>query len=175
MGIGRRYGRRMQTISGIHYNWSMPGTSTPEYFALIRNFRRHAFLLIYLFGASPAVDASFVADRPHQLQQLAEGTFGRPHATSLRMGRLGYQSDAQSALAVSYNCLESYAASLHQAMVSEYDTEEWILSGYVLEPLASFGLIERRSKSDWPSILEKDSVRITLLWKKFISFEPFDR
>ena len=126
MGIGRRYGRRMQTISGIHYNWSMPGTSTPEYFALIRNFRRHAFLLIYLFGASPAVDASFVADHPHQLQQLAVGTFGRPHATSLRMGRLGYQSDAQSALAVSYNCLESYAASLHQAMVSPYPAYEAI-------------------------------------------------
>jgi len=53
------------------------------------------------------VDASFVADRPHDLQPLAVGTFGRPHATSLRMGRLGYQSNAQAALAVSYNCLES--------------------------------------------------------------------
>jgi glutamate--cysteine ligase len=109
VGIGHRYGRRMQTISGIHYNWSMPGLATAHYFALIRNFRRGAFLLIYLFGASPAVDASFVADRPHGLQPLAEGTFGRPHATSLRMGRLGYQSNAQAALAVSYNCLESYA------------------------------------------------------------------
>jgi glutamate--cysteine ligase len=54
MGLGHRYGRRMQTISGIHYNWSMPGVSTDEYFALIRNFRRHSFLLLYLFGASPA-------------------------------------------------------------------------------------------------------------------------
>src|SRR3954471_9445271 len=116
----------MQQISGIHYNWSMPGISTADYFGLIRNFRRHASLLIYLFGASPAVDASFVADRPHSLQQLAEGTFGRPHATSLRMGRLGYQSDAQSALAVSYNCLESYAASLHEAMVSPYPAYEAI-------------------------------------------------
>jgi glutamate--cysteine ligase len=25
MGLGHRYGRRMQTISGIHYNWSLPG------------------------------------------------------------------------------------------------------------------------------------------------------
>ena len=32
-----------------------------------------------------------------------------PYATSLRMGPLGYQSDAQSSLAVSYNCLQSYA------------------------------------------------------------------
>ncbi len=48
MGLGHRYGRRMQTISGIHYNWSMPGVSTEDYFALIRNFRRHSFLLLYL-------------------------------------------------------------------------------------------------------------------------------
>jgi glutamate--cysteine ligase len=60
MGLGHRYGRRMQTISGIHYNWSLPGLSNDEYFALIRNFRRHSFLLLYLFGASPAVCGSFV-------------------------------------------------------------------------------------------------------------------
>ncbi len=62
---------------------------------------------------------------------------------------------------------------LHEAMVSEYDTEEWIFSGYVLEPLRDFGLIERQSKGDWPAITEKDSVRLTQLWKKFISFIPF--
>jgi len=126
VGLGHRYGRRMQTISGIHYNWSMPGITTSEYFALIRNFRRHAFLLIYLFGASPAVDASFVAGQPHGLEALAEGTLGRPDATSLRMGRLGYQSNAQAALAVSYNSLESYAASLHEAMVRPYPAYEAI-------------------------------------------------
>ena len=53
--MDHRYGRRMQTISGIHYNWSLPEVTTAEYFGLIRNFRRHSFLLLYLFGASPAV------------------------------------------------------------------------------------------------------------------------
>ncbi|MCU0774234.1 MAG: glutamate--cysteine ligase, partial [Ideonella sp.] len=51
MGLGHRYGRRMQTISGIHYNWSLPGLGNDEYFALIRNFRRTAPLLLLLFGA----------------------------------------------------------------------------------------------------------------------------
>src|SRR5688572_28886590 len=37
MGLAHRYGRRMQTISGIHYNWSLPGRSNEEYFALVRN------------------------------------------------------------------------------------------------------------------------------------------
>jgi hypothetical protein len=62
---------------------------------------------------------------------------------------------------------------LHEVMVSQYDQEEWILSGYVLEPLRDFGLIEKRSKSDWPAVTEKDFIRITPLWKKFISLSPF--
>ena len=125
MGLSHRYGRRMQTISGIHYNFSLPGDlSNAAYFALIRNFRRYSWLLLYLFGASPAVCASFVAGRAHELERLSEDTFYLPHATSLRMGRLGYQSDAQSSLAVSYNNLESYAASLQEALTKPYPAYE---------------------------------------------------
>ena len=119
-GLGYRYGRRMQTISGIHYNWSLPGVSSEDYFGLIRNFRRHAFLPLYLFGASPAVCSTFVAGREHRLQSLNSGTMYLPYATSLRMGRLGYQSDAQSALEVSYNSLAGYAASLQTALTKPY-------------------------------------------------------
>ena len=126
MGLGHRYGRRMQTISGIHYNWSLPGLSNDEHFALIRNFRRHAFVLLWLFGASPAVCASFVAGRAHGLQPLGDGSLHLPHATSLRMGRLGYQSEAQASLAVSCNSLESYAASLHEALTTPYPPYEKI-------------------------------------------------
>jgi glutamate--cysteine ligase len=114
----------MQTISGIHYNWSLPGVSSESYFGLIRNFRRHAFLLLYLFGASPAVCSSFVAGRQHELQKLAGSTMYMPHGTSLRMGRLGYQSDAQASLAVSYNSLEGYAASLADALTRPYPAYE---------------------------------------------------
>jgi glutamate--cysteine ligase len=124
MGLGHRYGRRMQTISGIHYNWSMPGISTEAYFGLIRNFRRHSFLLLYLFGASPALCSSFVEGRDHGLQTLKGKTLHMPHATSLRMGRLGYQSDAQASLSVSYNSLESYAASLQEALTKPYPPYE---------------------------------------------------
>ncbi|WPB59295.1 glutamate--cysteine ligase [Xylophilus sp. GOD-11R] len=120
MGLGHRYGRRMQTISGIHYNWSLPGVSSEEYFDLIRNFRRHAFLLLTLFGASPAVCGSFVEGRPHQLEPIGEGSMHMPYGTSLRMGRLGYQSDAQATLSVSYNSLEGYAASLQDALTRPY-------------------------------------------------------
>ena len=80
-GLSWRYGRRMQTISGIHYNWSLPGLGNEEYFALIRNFRRHSFVLLALFGASPAVCSSFVAGSEHGLQPLSPNTLHLPHAT----------------------------------------------------------------------------------------------
>ncbi|MBP7133092.1 MAG: glutamate--cysteine ligase [Aquabacterium sp.] len=124
LGLSHRYGSRMQTISGIHYNWSFPGLSSADYFALIRNFRRHSFLLLYLFGASPAVTSSFVAGQPHGLEALSADALHLPYATSLRMGRLGYQSDAQSALCVSYNDLEGYAHSLQEALTVPYPPYE---------------------------------------------------
>ncbi|MEO5700319.1 MAG: glutamate--cysteine ligase [Casimicrobiaceae bacterium] len=135
IGLSHRYGRRMQLISGLHYNFSLAEESWPmagfgeaneAYFSLIRNFRRHGWLLLYLFGASPAVCSSFVEGREHTLQELAAGTLYLPHATSLRMGRLGYLSATQDALAVSYNDLASYAASLEDALVTPYPAYETI-------------------------------------------------
>ena len=135
-GLGHRYGRSMQTIAGIHYNFSLPNAfwrelqaeernqlslqdfKTQRYFALIRNFRRYFWLLIYLFGASPAVCGSFVAGRDHKLQAFDTSgkSFYLPHATSLRMGDLGYQSDAQKSLIVCYNNLPSYLNTLYCAI-----------------------------------------------------------
>ena len=143
-GLAHRYGRRMQTISGIHYNFSLPAGAWPAlqaaearggsleayrnagYFSLIRNFRRHSWLLLVLFGASPAVSRCFVAGRSHALAPLSDDSLYLPHATSLRMGPLGYQSDAQSALAVSYNSLAGYAASLNRALTEPYPPYEAI-------------------------------------------------
>ncbi len=136
-GLAHRYGRRMQTISGVHYNFSLPDTAWPElldatdpaqmqacrnkaYFGLIRNFRRYSWLLLYLFGASPAVCGSFVQGREHRLEPIGKGSMYLPYGTSMRMGPLGYQSDAQRTLAVSYNNLQVYAASLKKALTQPY-------------------------------------------------------
>jgi len=143
-GLSHRYGRRMQTISGIHYNFSLPAEAWPllqsaagvggpvdrfqdaGYFALIRNFRRHSWLLLLLIGASPAVCGTFVSGHSHGLCGWDTGTYFAPYGTSLRMGRLGYQSDAQAALAVSFNCLASYAQTLHRALTETYPAYEAI-------------------------------------------------
>jgi glutamate--cysteine ligase len=143
-GLAHRYGRRMQTISGVHYNFSLPDAAwaslqqvdgyrgalqdyrTDGYFALIRNFRRSSWLPLYLFGTSPAACRCFVEGRAHSLQDLGAHTVYLPNATSLRMGPLGYQSDAQASLNVSFNGLERYARSLQRAMTEPYPAYEAI-------------------------------------------------
>jgi glutamate--cysteine ligase len=154
-GLAWRYGRRMQTISGIHYNWSMPGLGNAEYFTLIRNFRRHGWLLLYLFGASPAVCASFVDGRAHSLRELQPGTLYLPHATSLRMGRLGYQSDAQSSLVVVCNDLESYGATLQRGLTQVYP------------PYEEIGVREPGAKGDGPESYRQLSTTLLQIENEF--------
>ena len=137
-GLAPRYGKTMQCIAGIHYNFSLPealwsvlqadeqdGRSPQDYqswryIALIRNFRRYSWLLMYLFGASPALDASFMRGRAHQLEQFDDETLYLPYATSLRMSDLGYQSNAQAGLTPCYDDLPSYTSSLHKAVSTPY-------------------------------------------------------
>lgn len=143
-GLGVRYGRKMQTIAGIHYNLSFPdafwaswhaaaGNSeslesfrSARYFGLVRNFMRQSWLLLYLLGASPAVCKSFLSGREHSLQECGRGTLYLPNATSLRMSSLGYQNSVQSDLRVSYNALDEYVHDLSHAIRTPYPPFEQI-------------------------------------------------
>ena len=60
---------------------------------------------------------------------------------------------------------------LRAAMTHESDKEEWILCGYVLNPLLDWGLFEKKDTGGWPSVTDKDEIRLTALWKKFFQFE----
>ena len=134
-GLWHRYGRIMQCIAGIHYNFSVPdslwealkqqddvaGESMQDfvsrrYFGLIRNFRRYSWLLLYLFGASPAVCRTFLEGKQHNLETLHKHTLYAPYATSLRMSDLGYTNNAQAGLRVCYNSVDDYVRTLGAAM-----------------------------------------------------------
>ncbi|ENW20386.1 MULTISPECIES: glutamate--cysteine ligase [Acinetobacter] len=141
-GLGVRYGRRMQTISGVHYNLSFPDQlfedlqqhetnaelkqlslqdyRSHRYFGLIRNFIRLTPLVMYLLGASPSVCRCFLTGREHHLQALIKGTLYLPEATALRMGRLGYQNSAQKQLGIHYNDLHDYLEGLQKAVHTPY-------------------------------------------------------
>ncbi len=143
-GLAVRYGRMMQSIAGAHYNLSLPDSfwqnwqqllgdarslqdfKSDQYFWLIRNFRRRSWLLMLLFGASPALDASFVRGVSHQLKPLGDDTYYGPHATSLRMGDLGYHNNAQSSLNICFNELRTYTDTLARAIHTPWPDYEAI-------------------------------------------------
>jgi len=135
-GLGYRYGRTMQTIAGVHFNYSLPTTFWPiykeleqnrsaedefrsdAYLGLIRNFRRFGWLVLYLFGASPAVCKSFGAGAGPEMQSLNGETLYEPFGTSLRMSDLGYSSHTQARLDISLNNLDDYIGDLDKAMMT---------------------------------------------------------
>ncbi|MCG8669716.1 MAG: glutamate--cysteine ligase [Pseudomonadales bacterium] len=143
-GLWHRYGRLMQTIAGIHYNVSFPESFwqqyqsicndqqplqafiSQQYFHIIRNFQRYVGMVVYLFGASPAVCPSFLQGREHQLESLNNASLYSPYGTSLRMSNLGYSNDAQSDLNISYNSLDEYVKTLTHAIRTPYKGYEEI-------------------------------------------------
>ena len=145
-GLGHRYGRVMQAISGVHFNYSFPdhfwpvfaeamqcrGGDTQDfrseaYFSLLRNYRRHGWIVLYLFGNSPAICPSFLQGRTvDYLRRLEPGTLYAPYATSLRMSDLGYRNSAQSGLDVSVNSLQHYVRDLTRAITTPHPAYERI-------------------------------------------------
>ncbi|MDD9889632.1 MAG: glutamate--cysteine ligase, partial [Gammaproteobacteria bacterium] len=108
------------------HNGTMQEFRTEKYLHLIRNFHRYSWLLIYLFGASPAACKCFVEGREHDLREFDDSSLYLPDATCLRMGNLGYKSEAQKSLFVCYNDLETYVDCLYQAMHTPYPEYEAI-------------------------------------------------
>src|SRR6201992_3118526 len=133
-GLGLRYGRMMQAISGVHFNYSFPlsfwkmdahireyrdhGTDfiSASYFDLLRNYRRHGWIVLYLFGVSPVVCKSFLRERQAELPDFTHDTAYEPQATSWRMSDVGYRNRNQQGLSVSVNSLDEYVHDLARAI-----------------------------------------------------------
>ncbi|MGE5155228.1 MAG: glutamate--cysteine ligase [Bdellovibrio bacteriovorus] len=144
-GLGNRYGRTMQVIAGVHFNFSFGDafweayqdlegdTGDPvhfrseSYMAMIRNLQRVGWLVPYLFGASPAVCGSFVQGRDTDLVPFDDHSLHYPYATSLRMGDIGYQNQQEegTGLKANYDSLDAYIRSLTWAIETpcpQYET-----------------------------------------------------
>lgn len=146
-GLWHRYGRTMQSIAGVHFNYSVPLKLWPilykqantelsldefiadSYFGLIRNFQRQGWLILYLFGASPAICKQFFKSRPQLMSQFEEFddcSLYHPYATSLRMSDIGYKSKNQADLKITTNSLNGYVESLSAAINTPYPEYEKI-------------------------------------------------
>jgi glutamate--cysteine ligase len=137
-GLGMRYGRIMQAISGVHFNYSFPADLwealeainqskrprqdfvSEQYFGVLRNYRRFGWLVLYLFGTSPCVSKGFFAGREINLPALDDDTVYEPYGTSLRMSDIGYRNKNQASVSVSVNSVEEYVRDLGKAISTPY-------------------------------------------------------
>ena len=135
-GLGYRYGRQMQTIAGVHFNYSLPEEfwapyaqllgdesgkqdfQSEQYLALTRNSRRFGWLLLYLFGASPALCKSFAGNDHTRMSSFNDDTWYEPFGTSLRMSDLGYNNQTQSRLNIRLNNIDEYIDDLSAAILT---------------------------------------------------------
>lgn len=144
VGLGHRYGKRMQMIAGVHYNfsfskefwkiWEQSTTNkkgeksdrmveqseqdfiSENYLGLIRNALRLGWLLPLLFGASPAISSGFIEHDMAGFQQLKNDTLFLPYATSIRLSDFGYHNKAKPMVEVSYNSFQEFIETLHLAV-----------------------------------------------------------
>jgi len=144
IGLWHRYGRSMQAIAGIHFNYSLAENFWPVYQALegntlnrqdfisqcymdmARNIHRYGWLVLYLFGASPAICKSFLKGQSHNFESFDINTLFKPYSTSLRMSDIGYKNDGQSNINISYNTLDSYLARLQSATQTTFEDYQQI-------------------------------------------------
>lgn len=138
IGLGHRYGRRRQMISGIHFSFSFapallaalgsrqpsPAARDAAYFRTARNFLRQRWLVTYLTGASPVADPSFhgvVGSHVAAVRACCPGccpeSFDR-HAISLRTSRHGYADTAGPAMPVSFDDRAGYVRDLRQLLAT---------------------------------------------------------
>lgn len=137
-GLGHRYGRTMQVIAGVHFNFSLSDEfwgayqalegeygplrefASEAYFQMLRNLQRFGWLIPYLFGASPAVCKSFLCGkpRPASMEEFDAHTLFEPFGTSLRMGDIGYQNHREDEIGIkaNYDSLSAYVDSLSCAI-----------------------------------------------------------
>jgi glutamate--cysteine ligase len=105
---------------------------------------RHSWLLLYLFGASPAVCKSFLRGQSVSLEEYDANTWYGPYATSLRMSDIGYTNRKRCALKVNTTvwpvtptacctCRAPTPVRPYQAIGVEVDGEFRQLSGNILQ------------------------------------------
>lgn len=146
-GLALRYGKKMQMISGIHYNFSFSdemldylhekfGDKKDKrlfideiHFGLARNFLRYSWILIYLFGASPFCHPTYYSVIEEELMMVQRCVPSREDvienclqcATSLRVSRFGY-SNVSLHESIFFNSLKEYSTKMRR-MLSTKDEE----------------------------------------------------
>lgn len=132
-GLSLRYGKMMQVISGIHYNFSLKdhlfkafqeatdnhdslaAFKTNRYLHACRNVSHYGFVIPYLLGASPVMDKSFLAGKDNHFESLNDTDSYLPKGESLRLSDIGYGNN-KCHFDVSFNNIEEFTKNIQFAI-----------------------------------------------------------
>ncbi|HFH9837897.1 TPA: bifunctional glutamate--cysteine ligase GshA/glutathione synthetase GshB [Streptococcus suis] len=120
IGLAKRYGKLLQSMSGIHYNFELGKDLTQQLFAvsghddlisfkntlylkLAQNFLRYRWLLTYLYGASSLAEEGFLADEIGCVRSIRNSNHGYVNAPDVH---------------ISFSSLEQYVTDIEQAVAS---------------------------------------------------------
>ena len=120
LGLRNRYGDKMQSTAGIHFNFSfsdsvikeLGNNKTEIYLGISRNFLRIFPLVLRLIGCSPVTHKSFLKGRNINIENLDGEDCYLPNSTSLRVSRLGYYSEEQDENFITFNSLDDYLLTI---------------------------------------------------------------
>lgn len=133
--LADKYGRKRQLLSGIHYNFSFdeqflkklhdiadPQESFKDfkdaiYLKIARNLLRYRWLLIYLTGASPVFDKTYMEQCVARGESDDDKSFYYLNMNSLRNSECGYRNEKP--LYVSFDSLTEYVHDLQALIESE--------------------------------------------------------
>ncbi len=158
-GLAERYGKLLQSMSGIHYNMELGADLTQQLFALsdyenmvefkndlylklAQNFLYYRWLLTYLYGATPIAEKDFLA------KELTTPV------RSLRNSSYGYVNHED--IHVSFDNLKKYVA----------DIESYVASGQLSAEKEFYSAVRLRGSKTNRDYLTKG---IT-----YLEFRPFD-
>ncbi len=132
-GLSLRYGKMMQVISGIHYNFSFKDSlfeflqkalnnhdslqtfKTERYLHACRNVSRYGIIIPFFLGSSPVMDKTFLAGKPNAFVSLNCSDSYLPDGESLRLSDIGYGNN-KCHFDVSFNNIDDFVNNIHYAI-----------------------------------------------------------
>lgn len=133
--LAESYGKKKQTISGIHFNFSFSDAfidalykkqdkfetkiefQNDLYVKLAGNFLKYEWILLYLFGASPYAEPDFFDSKSGRLLKIPTD-----YVRSLRNSSFGYHNHDE--VIVNYESVETYVEDIENYVETRHLSEE---------------------------------------------------
>ncbi|MDA3846984.1 MAG: bifunctional glutamate--cysteine ligase GshA/glutathione synthetase GshB, partial [Vallitaleaceae bacterium] len=178
--LAKRYGKKKQMISGIHYNYSFDSDFIDDLYAkskteksfidfknslylkISRNFIKYAWLPTYLFGASPATDSTYMKCCVEHMAFTSKGDPYFEYATSIRNGVCGYRNNNN--YIISYDSVNQYIEEL-QALIG---------TGKIQNEKEYYSPIRLKTHSSDNFMRTLKEEGITYIEIRLLDIDPFD-